>query len=76
MIKSFEFSGAKNDPASNKLLDRYENADDLIEFHNKGLCKITPMSKGSYIDWRRIINDAENYITTLESLGESLKIAL
>lgn len=32
-----------------------------------------PISKGSYINLRRIIEDAENYITALESLGESPK---
>lgn len=70
-IQSLGISEANYEYAWKKLHERYEDSEELIEFHTRAFCELAPMTKGSYTDLRRMIDNATNHLAALRTLGES-----
>ncbi|KAK0169545.1 hypothetical protein PV328_011904, partial [Microctonus aethiopoides] len=65
-MQQFGISKAHYDHAWVKLIGKYENSETYIEHHTQSLCELAPMSKNTYVEFRRMINDAKNYLVASE----------
>lgn len=65
-MQQFGISKAHYDHAWVKLKERYENSETYIEHHTQSLYELAPMSKNTYVEFRRMINDAKNYLVASE----------
>ncbi|XP_066261326.1 uncharacterized protein [Euwallacea similis] len=71
-IQSLGISETNYDHAWKKLRDRYENSEELILHHTRALFGLAPMTKNSYTDLRRLIDDAHNHLIALRSMGQAI----
>ncbi|XP_066150296.1 uncharacterized protein [Euwallacea fornicatus] len=71
-IHSLSISETNYSHAWKKLRDRYENSEELIAYHTRALFGLTPMTRGSYSDLRRLIDDLHNHLIALRSMGQAV----
>ena len=71
VIQSLGVSEANYELAWKNLIDRYEDSRSLIHFHVKSLFDLPIISKVTCVALRQLIDDANNHLLALKSLGES-----
>ncbi|KAK0075465.1 hypothetical protein PV325_006843 [Microctonus aethiopoides] len=65
-MQQLGISKAHYDHAWVKLNERYENSERYIEHHTQSLCELAPMSKNTYVEFRRMMNNAKHHLVASE----------
>ncbi|KAK0169656.1 hypothetical protein PV328_011734 [Microctonus aethiopoides] len=70
-MQQLGISKAHYDHAWVKLNERYENSERYIEHHTQSLCELAPMSKNTYVEFRRMMNNAKHHLVASERYNEN-----
>lgn len=70
VIQSLGVSDSNYLIAWNNICQRYEDSYSLIYYHTHALFELSKMSKASYSSLRQLIDDTNNHLLALKSLGE------
>ena len=70
IIQSLGISDVSYELACKGLTDRYEDSGSIFHFHTKSIFELPPLTGSSYITLRQLIDNADNHLLALSSLGE------
>ncbi|KZC13182.1 hypothetical protein WN55_05515 [Dufourea novaeangliae] len=69
-LKSLPMSENNYDAAWKLLSDRYEDTNELIDYHMESFFDLSPMVKDSPVSLRQLLDDFSNHLRSLQSLKE------
>ncbi|KZC06736.1 hypothetical protein WN55_07287 [Dufourea novaeangliae] len=73
-LKSLPMSEDNYDAAWKLLSDRYEDTNELIDYHVGSVFDLSPMVKDSPVSLRQLLNDFSNHLRSLKSLKEPVDL--